>query len=76
MPLDYHRLTDAQKQTCPLCGGPNGCVPSVCGRTDEPCWCTTVTFNPASLALVPEELRNLVCLCRRCAEAPPTKGRG
>lgn len=76
MLLDDHRLTDAQKQTCPLCGGPNGCVPSACGRTGEPCWCTTVTFNPTSLALVPEELRNLVCLCRRCAEAPPAKGQG
>ncbi|WP_052571915.1 cysteine-rich CWC family protein [Geothrix fermentans] len=71
MPLDYHRLNDAQRQTCPLCGGPNGCVPSACGNLEAPCWCTTVTFNPVSLARVPEELRNVVCLCRRCAEIPP-----
>ncbi len=74
MPLDPQTLTPAQRQTCPLCGGPNGCAPAACGRTDMPCWCTTVAFNPASLAQVPEALRNLVCLCRRCAEAPPEGG--
>ncbi|WP_243321501.1 cysteine-rich CWC family protein [Geothrix sp. SG200] len=73
MPLDDQSLTAAQRQTCPLCGGPNGCAPAACGHLDAPCWCTTATFNPASLALVPEKLRNVVCLCRRCAEAPPRK---
>lgn len=63
--------TAARRETCPLCGGPNGCVPAACGSLDAPCWCTTVAFNPASLARVPDELRNEVCLCRRCAEAPP-----
>jgi hypothetical protein len=71
MQIRYEDLTSAQKQTCPLCGRPNGCVPSRCGAAEDPCWCTTAAFNPESLARVPEHLRNVVCLCRDCAAAPP-----
>jgi hypothetical protein len=75
MQLDYASLPPAMRQTCPLCGGPNGCEPSRCGNLEAACWCTTATINPASLALIPEPLRNVVCLCQRCAEAPPEGAR-
>lgn len=71
MPLDHDPLTAAQRQTCPLCGQPNRCRPSSCGDLDTPCWCTSVTFNPTSLALIPPGLRNVVCLCQACAVRPP-----
>ncbi len=56
---------------CPLCGKPNECVAASSGRHDVNCWCVSATINPASLALVPEALKNKACLCRECAQTPP-----
>ena len=67
------QLTPLQKQTCPLCGQPNECAPSRCGNPEAECWCTSATINPASLALIPEALRRVVCLCKRCAATPPAQ---
>lgn len=53
---------------CPLCGGPNGCVPARSGSFAEPCWCTQVAFPPELLAKVPAEKAGRACICRRCAE--------
>jgi hypothetical protein len=38
------------------------------------CWCRDVRVSAESLALVSEPDRRRVCLCRRCAEAPPRSG--
>ncbi|MFO1319107.1 MAG: cysteine-rich CWC family protein [Burkholderiales bacterium] len=54
---------------CPLCGGPNGCVPAATGSFEQPCWCTTIRVDPAVLRRIPEARRNVACLCRACAEA-------
>lgn len=52
---------------CPLCGGPNGCVPASSGSFAGACWCKDVTFSPELLARVPEAARQRACICRRCA---------
>src|SRR5688572_12193244 len=49
---------------CPVCGAQNDCGMAA-GRTS--CWCTSKTFPADSLARVPEEARNVTCLCRGCA---------
>lgn len=53
--------------TCPLCGGPNACVPAQTGSFDQACWCAQTKVSAAALASVPEALRNRACLCARCA---------
>jgi len=54
---------------CPLCGGPNGCVPAVSGSFDGPCWCTSVRIPAEVLARIPAAQRGLACVCRTCAES-------
>lgn len=55
---------------CPLCGGPNACVPAACGRFDVGCWCRDASFAPELLARVPAVSRGLACVCAACAAAP------
>lgn len=56
--------------SCPVCDGPNGCVPAASGRFDgAPCWCTTAGFSPALLGRVPQSLRGKACVCGDCASA-------
>lgn len=52
---------------CPLCGEENDCAVSRTGSTDTPCWCRDIVIDAATLARVPDALRNRACLCRRCA---------
>ncbi len=54
---------------CPLCGGPNGCVPAATGGFDSPCWCRDVTFAPGLLAKVPADQAGRACVCRKCAQS-------
>jgi hypothetical protein len=54
---------------CPACGASNQCTQADPATTDQPCWCFTVTIDPALLAALPDELRNQACLCPRCAAA-------
>jgi Cysteine-rich CWC len=51
---------------CPLCGEPNGCGVAQ-GKPD--CWCVSTPIPPDVLARVPEDRRNVACVCRTCAEA-------
>jgi len=53
---------------CPLCGGANECG-SAAGKST--CWCYSATIAPEVLARVPEDQRNINCICRACAEAKP-----
>ena len=63
---------------CPLCGGPNDCGIAQ-GKSD--CWCFSTSIPPDVLARVPEDQRNVTCVCRTCAESagprhtvPPVTG--
>ncbi len=64
-------MTALPNHTCPLCGKPNECAAAKFGRHDVDCWCAHATFNPASLALIPEAQRNKACICQTCAQQPP-----
>ncbi|MBL0421404.1 cysteine-rich CWC family protein [Ramlibacter sp. AW1] len=61
--------------TCPLCGGPNGCAVEVARARGEPppasCWCTAQRFSPDLLARVPGQARRRACICPHCVQAPP-----
>jgi len=52
------------QDTCPLCGGPNGCGLAA-GAT--PCWCFTASIPAAALERVPDEARDRRCICAACA---------
>jgi hypothetical protein len=56
--------------SCPLCGGSNDCGIAQ-GKPD--CWCFSASIPPDVLARVPEDKRNLTCICRTCAEAKPLR---
>ena len=66
-------LDPKPNNTCPLCGGPNGCAPAASGSFDTPCWCTATPIDPAVLARIPEAQRNLACVCRQCATGKPDR---
>ncbi len=52
---------------CPACGGRNDCTLADAKTAAQPCWCYTVSIDPAVLRALPEHLRNAACLCPRCA---------
>lgn len=57
---------------CPLCGGPNGCMPAATGRFDTTCWCRDVTFAASVLAQVAAQQASpsdRACLCAKCAQS-------
>jgi Cysteine-rich CWC len=51
---------------CPLCGGPNHCVPARSANFSERCWCERATFPPELLAGVPESKAGRACICANC----------
>ena len=52
---------------CPVCGCDNRCAMAAGER--EPCWCASVSIDPAALARVPKALRGAACLCPACARS-------
>ncbi|MGY2197851.1 cysteine-rich CWC family protein [Pseudomonas gingeri] len=52
---------------CPACGARNDCALADPRTVDRPCWCYSVSIDPAVLEALPAELRNAACLCPRCA---------
>ncbi|ODS54707.1 MAG: hypothetical protein ABS36_10900 [Acidobacteria bacterium SCN 69-37] len=49
---------------CPLCGADNACgLVSGAGT----CWCVAVRIPDTVLAQIPPALRDVVCVCPRCA---------
>ena len=68
MPSPLGPLREPQ---CPICGGPNGCVPAAAGSFEVNCWCKQATFNADLVARVPLDLQRKACICRRCAEGAP-----
>lgn len=56
---------------CPVCGSANLCAMEIeraTGMPQPPCWCTTVHFDAELLARMPQNQRNLACICATCAE--------
>ncbi len=51
---------------CPLCGGPNDCGVAL-GKDN--CWCFSTPVPPEVLARVPEDQRNVACVCQKCVES-------
>jgi hypothetical protein len=49
---------------CPLCGEDNACGVA---RGAGTCWCFATTIPEDVLARIPPELRNVGCVCERCA---------
>jgi hypothetical protein len=54
------------QDTCPLCGGPNGCGLAAGGTT---CWCFTASIPAAALERVPDTARDRSCICPDCARS-------
>jgi hypothetical protein len=52
---------------CPLCGGPNRCARAAGARTAARCWCADTVIPADRLALVPEPVRGVGCICATCA---------
>ncbi|MEJ6021146.1 cysteine-rich CWC family protein [Ramlibacter sp. PS4R-6] len=55
---------------CPLCGQPNQCAMEterITGQKQPPCWCTQVDFGAELLARVPQDQKQLACICPACA---------
>ncbi|WP_425466740.1 cysteine-rich CWC family protein [Pigmentiphaga humi] len=55
--------------TCPLCNGPNGCVPAIKGRLDVDCWCRRETFPPRLLERAAANPSHFACVCMPCLRA-------
>lgn len=58
----------SQPDLCPACGARNDCALADPRSADQACWCYSVSIEPAVLETLPPELRNLACLCPRCAQ--------
>jgi Cysteine-rich CWC len=59
----------------PLCGKNNQCAMEIertTGVKQAPCWCAAIKFDEDLLARVPEEKRNLACICEKCAQLTKT----
>lgn len=62
--------TQPEPTRCPLCGTANQCAMEVereTGTKQPPCWCTTMRFDAELLMRIPQEQRNLACICAACA---------
>jgi Cysteine-rich CWC len=54
---------------CPACGARNSCTLADPRTATQPCWCFSVSIDPAVLQALPPEVRDQACLCPRCALA-------
>lgn len=59
-------METASRLVCPLCGQANQCA---YGASDvaAKCWCFAVSVSKQSLARVPADQIDKVCLCPNCA---------
>ncbi len=51
---------------CPLCGNENHCAMAPGADPEAPCWCSVERFPQELLDRVPEEMRNMACICAAC----------
>jgi hypothetical protein len=54
---------------CPICGGDNSCHFAAPSGYKGDCWCAREEVPAALLERMPEEARNVACVCRRCIVA-------
>ena len=54
---------------CPLCDRENECQFATTSAYKGKCWCASENFSPDLLTRIPDEARNVVCVCRRCVVA-------
>ncbi|MCD8509703.1 MAG: cysteine-rich CWC family protein [Bacillus sp. (in: Bacteria)] len=59
--MSDYKLNHETRQ-CPLCGGDNRC------DVLNACWCSKESFPEGLLDLVPEELKNKACICKKCLQ--------
>lgn len=54
---------NTQMTICPLCKQANGCT-----ATSDPtnCWCMNETFDKKTFEQLPEEAKNVQCICINC----------
>jgi len=63
-----------EKNHCPLCGGLNQCQSEMAKTCQEgTCWCRAETFPSTLLTHLPEEERNMRCICLSCLKAFETQ---
>jgi hypothetical protein len=53
---------------CPACSARNNCALADPRSAYQPCWCYSVSIDPAVLEALPAELRDASCLCPRCVQ--------
>ncbi|WP_188864743.1 cysteine-rich CWC family protein [Pseudomonas asuensis] len=58
---------------CPHCGQPNGCAQVGCSQPPADCWCFHTPIAPGALSALPDDARNIACLCARCASTKDTE---
>jgi hypothetical protein len=51
---------------CPICGGASECQYASTDGYKGLCWCAKEDFPQELLRRVPEDARNVACICRRC----------
>ena len=59
-------IPGTRQETCPLCGGPNGC--GLAAGSSE-CWCFSARIPSQVLDRIPPEARNASCICQACASS-------
>jgi hypothetical protein len=58
-------VNSVDNRRCPLCGNANQCGMAT---GQEKCWCFTAIISGEVLARVPEQARDLACICEKCAK--------
>ncbi len=53
---------------CPICNEKNACGIEQGAST---CWCMSTPISPDVLERVPADLREVACICERCATTQP-----
>lgn len=56
-----------EKGKCPICGKNNGCA-FMTGADPKSCWCMTTKVPKDLLSNIPDEHRNISCICRSCVQ--------
>jgi len=57
-----------EKGKCPICGRNNGCAFNT-GADPKTCWCMTTPVPKGLLSHIPDEMRNISCVCKSCIES-------
>lgn len=51
---------------CPICQQPNLCQRDPQSACPLQCWCQSARFTPEMRLRLPEEVRDVACLCAAC----------